>query len=338
MAKVSSAPEDAYKPKSGFQEGWGKIIDAKSLVFQYPPSKEARGDRPAGHQDPPSLVLQLTIQRYLDGAGTKAPVEPEEKLLTIAYPGRDTGTLDTVHPGNYPDGDVSQEPVDAGGELGCEGNTIYAMTDGFALNSTYGYMTFTQSLVDKAFRPAVLKNSYFPDLIGLYAKFETVTLKKKSDKQTSDPTAFVVTEIKEFPYEKKAGPATPQKKAAGVAAAAGTQKKAAGAAAATVPAAAAAAPATAAAEEQSDDPEAIASSILMETYYPTKHGATLTDVKKLKMEAFMSINKHKPPVPPALKKAVTEQLGDEDWLLGFGSAMGLFERGEDGKSIIFTTP
>ena len=45
----------------------------------------------------------------------------------------------------------------------------------------------------------------------------------------------------------------------------------------------------------------------------------------------MSINKHKPAVDPAVKKAVQEQLGDEDWLAAIGEATGTFTVDDEGK-------
>src|ERR1700685_2768172 len=102
MPRVSSAPEDAYHFKGTFEEGWGKVTSARAIVFQFPPQKEASNDRPAGHQDPPQLMVELDIQRYADGEGAKSGAPPEQVLLSIQKPSKDTGMLDACHPGNYP--------------------------------------------------------------------------------------------------------------------------------------------------------------------------------------------------------------------------------------------
>ena len=52
---------------------------------------------------------------------------------------------------------------------------------------------------------------------------------------------------------------------------------------------------------------------------------------KLKIEAFLCIAQHKPPVPTNLKKAVGDQLKDIDWVVAVGEANDLFSVGEDGK-------
>ena len=88
MPRVSSAPEDAFHFKGSFEEGWGEIVDAKSVVFQYPPQKEASGNRLAGFQSPPGLFVCLSIQRYLDKT-TKAGVPAEEVMLSLAAAGKE---------------------------------------------------------------------------------------------------------------------------------------------------------------------------------------------------------------------------------------------------------
>lgn len=308
MPKISSAPEDAFHFKGSFADGWGVVIDAKAIVFQFPPTTKETPTRPVGSQDPAGLFAQLTIQRYIDGDGQKAAAPPEEVLMSIQRASKDTGLLSAAHPGDYPDGNLDADPIDKTGELGAEGNTLFAVEDGFQLNDKCKWMTFTSSLVEKGFKPAVLKRTYFPDLIGLYAFFTTVTVKKERP-DDFDATKFVVKEIKTFPYEK--GAAKPAAKG-----------KAKPAAAATAKSAATPVPTTAASEL---DAEQIATAILTDTLAPAKKGVLLSNTTKLKVEAFMCINKHKPAVPVELKKAVQEQLGNEAWLLATGEALGLFE-------------
>ena len=316
MPRVSSAPEDAFHFKGGFADGWGKITNAKSLVFQFPPDKDT------GRQGPPGLFACLEIQRYNDGEGNKSAEQPSEVLLSIQSANKESGELNLCHPGRFVDGNPESEPEDMTGDLGAEGDTLFAVADGFQLNDKTKWMSFTASLQEKGFKPAILKRTWFNDLVGLYAYFKTETRKKFRDDQTSDPTVFVVTEIKEFPYEKPAGKGKPAPKGK---AADKTAAKPAPSATATAPAAAAGAP--------SDDSSAeeIAAAILSKTLAPAKKGVVLADIKRLKIEALMAISKHKPAVPAELKKAVQEQLSDADWLEATGAAESLFEILENGQ-------
>lgn len=332
--KVSSAPEDAFHMSGKFADGWGVITDAKAVIFQFPPTKEAKGNRQAGQQDPPALYCELTIQRYNNGDGDKSASPPEQKLLGMCKPSPDTGTVDALHVGNYPDGDTGQDPeeVGAGNELGCEGNTVLATQDGYQFNDKCGWMVFAASLVEDGFKPLVLKRTYFPDLIGLYAYFETVTMPKFRADQTDDPTAFRIKKgtTKFYPYEKKtAAPA-----ARGKAAPAG--KTAAGAAAAKPRANGPVAPANQPDLGAAGDVEDIATAILTETFGPAKKGQPpLNDLRRLKLEVLTSINQHKPAVPAGQKKAVMDRLSDMEWVQSVGVAYDLFQVEADGK-VAFT--
>lgn len=320
MPRVSSAPEDAFHFKGAFADGYGEIVDAKALVFQYPPTKEAKNGRAAGTQDPPALVAALMIQRHSDGDGTKTPQEPEEVLLSIQRPDKMTGELSACHPGKFPDGNVDGEPEDMTGDLGAEGDTLFALQDGYQLNDKCKWMTFTASLQEKGFKPAILKRTYFPDLIGLRAYFTTL-VKKGQGVGGDDSSVFVVKEIKAFPYEKKEGGKAPAK-----------GKTAAPAAKGAAPAkATATAPAKAATNGATDlTPEDVATAIITDTLAPSQVGASFPSIAKLKVAAFMSINKHKPAVDPSIKKAVQEQLGDIDWLTAIGEATGTFTVDDEG--------
>jgi hypothetical protein len=325
MPRVSSAPEDAYHFKGTFEEGWGKITAAAAIVYQFPPQKEASNDRPAGHQDPPQLMAQLEIQRYVDGEGQKAGSPPEEVLLSIQKPDKGTGTLDACHPGNYPDDNPELEAVDCSGSLGATGNTVFAMQDGYQFNDKCKWMKFTASLVEKGFKPVVLKRTFFNDLVGLYAHFKNVV--QKGSTANFDANYFVVDKIAEFPYEKKnqTGAANATKSTAATKATAG--KPAAAAPAASAPAA------NGAPAASGLSPEEIAQAIVTETLCPAKKGALIKDRKRLKIEALMSVSKHKPSVPPELKKAVQDTL-TEDWLVEFGQAVGVLEEQADGQILI----
>ena len=335
MPRVSSAPEDAMHFKGSWQDGWGKVIACQTLVFQFPPMKEAKFGRPAGYQGPPSLMAELTIQRYLDGDGNISPYQPEQVLLGIQNSSKDTGMLDLFHPGNYPGDppDVNAEPEDCGGDLGAVGNTVYSMKDGLQFMENCKWMRFTASLGEKGFKKEILKRTYFPDMVGLYAFFTNVTGKKWSADMDSDPTWLAVKEVKEWPYEQKSGAK------AGAKGKATTPAAAKPAAAARPAASAPAAPPPAAAEPSTDGTngaaeltaEEWATAILTDTVIPNRKGKILDSVEKLKIDVFMSISKHKPSVPATLKKEIQAQLGNIEWLMAVGEATGAFEQQADGK-------
>jgi len=321
MPKVSSAPEDAFHFKGTFEDGWGEVVDAKAVVFQYPPAKET------GRQDPPALFAELSIERHRDGESGKVGTPAEQVLLSIQRASKESGVLDACHPGDYPDGNVDADPIDKGGDLGAEGNTLFAIQDGYQLNDKTKWMSFTASLQEKGFKPAVLKRTYFNDLIGLKAYFKTETRQKFRDNQTNDPTVFVVTEIKQFPYEKQAtGKVGAKKKETASAASPKANAVPAVPAASAGAGQAALAPNGAAGADASD----LATSIVQEVS-AKKKGVSLPNTNKLKLEFLMGVNAHKPPVPADSKKAVIDQLSDVDWLLGVGMAYELFSAGEDGS-------
>ena len=318
MPKVSSAPEDAYKFKGSFEEGWGVITGACAIVYQFPPQKEASEGRQTGHQDPPGLFAQLTIQRYADGEGNKAAAAEEEVLLSIASADKMDGQLNAVHPGKYEDGNPESDATDMGGSLGATGDTLFALADGYQINDNVKWMRFCASLVEKGFKPAILKRTYFPDMVGLYAFFKNVTKKMGN----YDSKLFVVDKIVRFPYEKSA---------AGDAAKSGKGKPAA----AAKPAGAAAAPAgavaaAAASQNGSFDADEIVMAVLTETLAPAKTGQTLKDLKKVRLESLMALNKHKPAVDAANKKAVMDAM-TETKLQEIGEATGVFSVADDGS-------
>ena len=318
MPKVSSAPEDAYKFKGSFEEGWGVVTSACAIVYQFPPQKEASEGRQAGHQDPPGLFAQLTIQRYADGEGNKAAAAEEEVLLSIASADKMDGQLNAVHPGKYEDGNPESDATDMGGSLGATGDTLFALADGYQINDNVKWMRFCASLVEKGFKPAILKRTYFPDMVGLYAFFKNVTKKMGN----YDSKLFVVDKIVRFPYEKSA---------AGDAAKSGKGKPAA----AAKPAGAAAAPAgavaaAAASQNGSFDPDETVMAVLTETLAPAKTGQTLKDLKKVRLESLMALNKHKPAVDAANKKAVMDAM-TETKLQEIGEATGVFSVADDGS-------
>jgi hypothetical protein len=214
-----------------------------------------------------------------------------------------------------------------GGELGAEGNTVFAAQDGFQFNDKVKYMRFCQSLQERGFKPAILKRTYFPDFIGLRAFFKTETSKMTIKGQDRDASIFIVTEIKQFPYEQAAAKpkAAPKGKAN---ASAGAAAKPNGAATPTATTTTATATTTIAASA-----EDIATDIVTTTLRTAKSGQTISDSKKLKVEALMAVIKHKPPVPTELKKAVNETLSNEDWLLTVGQVNEVFSVDDNGRIV-----
>jgi len=298
MPRVSSAPEDAFHFQGTYQDGWGEVIDCKAVVFQFQPMKEAKGNRPAGFQSPPALFAELTIQRHLDGDGNRAADQPEQVLLSIQSPDKATGLLETCRPGRFPDGDTDVDPADMGDELGAEGDTLFAVQDGYRINENTKWMRFCKSLEERGFKPAVLKRTYFPDLIGLRAYFTTLQNEKRAG-DDFDSTRFVVKEIRQFPYEKAAA-------AAKAPVAKGKAPAKAAAAGATGPA-----PAAAPAGSDASDADTLAEAIIANTVVPSLKGKTIADGKKLRMQCLMGMGTHKPPVPQGQKKAVMDLLTEE---------------------------
>jgi hypothetical protein len=234
-----------------------------------------------------------------------------------------TGELTACHPGKYPDGNVEGDPEDMGGALGAEGDTLFAMQDGYAISDKCKYMRFTASLQEKGFKPAILKRTWAADLVGLYAFFKNVQVKGGSAE--FDGTAFVVDKIVRFPYEKSA---------AGDAAKGGKGKPAA----ASKPAAPAPDSAAAFNKAKEDtakaqflfDADEIVMAVLTETLAPAKTGQTLKDLKKVRLESLMALNKHKPAVDAANKKAVMDAM-TETKLQEIGEATGVFTVADDGS-------
>ncbi len=280
---------------------------------QFPPQKEASEGRAAGHQDPPGLFAQLSIQRYSDGEGNKAAAAEEEVLLSIAGADKMDGQLNAVHPGKYEDGNPESDATDMGGALGATGDTLFALADGYQINDNVKWMRFCASLVEKGFKPAILKRTYFPDMVGLYAFFKNVTKKMGN----YDSKLFVVDKIVRFPYEKSAGVPGAAK------------GKGAAAKPAAAPAAKPAAAASATATTDTFDPDEVVMAVLTETLAPAKTGQTLKDLKKVRLESLMALNKHKPAVDAANKKAVMDAM-TETKLQEIGEATGVFTVDADG--------
>jgi hypothetical protein len=329
MGRVSSAPEDAFHFKGTFQDGWGEIVAAQALVFQFPPAKETKGNRKAGEQDPPALYCELMIERHTDGDGNRIGTPAEQVLLKICNPDKGTMRLESCHPGSYPDGNLDLDPEDCGNDLGAAGNTLFAMQDGFQINDKTKWMSFTGSLVEAGFKPAVLKRTYFPDLVGLRAYFQTVQMPKGVN-DDFDSTKFIVQKgsVRQYPYEKAAAPTKSSVAGAGAAKAKGaTAPKANGPSPAAI--ASSAAIGSSSGEASGLTAEQIATAIITDTLAPAKKGVVLSDIKKLRVEVLMCMSRHKPAIPQSLKKEVQETMNVE-WLEAIGMATDTFSVQEDG--------
>ena len=312
MPRANFNPDEAYHASTGFKEGWGTVVDYKALVYQFPPTKNVRpgSNRKVGDQDPPALYGALSIQPCdPDGKPTE---DTQEVLLSIAKPNKETGTLDIVRPGNFPDGDLNGEPEDCGGDPGAEGNTLYCEKDGWSPSDKCKWVLFTKSLKEKGFKPDVINRGYFPDLVGLVAHFKTEDVPKQSSSDF-DSTKFIVTEIKRYPYEKAA--AKPAKAAPKAAAAA--NGKANGVAKPER------------VESTSDDSaEDIALNLLTDVVAKKYKGKRLKDLKALKVAAHMAASSI---TPESLQKEVRAQFADPAWLTDIGVSADLFVVEADGQ-------
>lgn len=202
MPHVGYAKEDGYHLSGIFNDGWGEVVDAKSVVYQYPPNKDT------GNQGDPFLAVLLSIARVDPDSFKHTSDEVTEVPLKVDK------DLDKIRPGLASEpGDP--DPKDCGTDLGKEGNCFYAAEEGAKINENVKYFRLASSLQEKGFKGDILHRGYLPDLVGMVAYFQTLTGKKFRDDMEKDPTYFAVREIKRYPYEQAAknGAKPPLKKA-----------------------------------------------------------------------------------------------------------------------------
>jgi hypothetical protein len=289
MPKASLATKDAYELKGGFQEGWGEIIDAKSRVVQFNPSKKT------GQQFPAFLALVVTIQRT-DEHGKATADEPVENELKLH------GDLSQMRPGNVKGRDDNDPTdVDDNATLGTEGNCIFVAEDGIKLNKGVKGLRFLRSLEEHGFKPDILGAGYFPDLIGTRAHFKTIVGEKFRSDAENDPTYLTVDKISQYGYEKKA-------KAKPAAASATATPKVNGAVAA----------------DNGDDSKARE---IVAAVASANSGQTMP-VQKFNVIAFQTMAKDKS-IEPSARKKIQEQLKNTEWLAEVGVDVGLMVDGGD---------
>lgn len=311
MPKVSSASEDFYEPKLGFQDGWGGVKECRAVVFQYPPNRDS------GEQFPEFLAARLLIQKY-DDQGNPTDDEPLEKILRIEK------DLSRMRPGQAASRDDA-DPSDLGAELGTEGNAVYG-EEGAKINTNSAWAVFTKSLEEHGFKASILKESYFPDLEGMV--FHAVTHKGEKRNiggRDIEPNYFVVDKITVYPYEQKAA-----KKPAGKAAATAQTKN--GAVAPATTAAPAPAAATTAANGAGSDPETVAKSILAELNRDLA-GET-RNAKQFSSMAYSRLVRNKAR-DKKHDKAIQELFKNDEFLIEQSGEIG-FEY--DGDTFTFSSP
>lgn len=186
MAKASFASKDFYSPGI-FTDGNLRVIDARTVVAQYPPSRDT------GEQTAPFLGAELTIQP-LDASGQSTDDDPLKKLLRIE------GNLDKMRPGLAESRD-DDSPEDMGDALGAEGNCVFA-EEGNRINSNSIFGRFIKSVEERGFKPGVLSGGFMPDLVGLAAHGITQKSEKRNIRgREVETNYFIIDKIIERPSE-----------------------------------------------------------------------------------------------------------------------------------------
>jgi hypothetical protein len=293
MPVGSFNPKDAYEVKGGFQEGWGEVVGAKSIIFQFPANKQT------GEQSAPFTGVLLSIQR-VDEAGKKLSAEPDEEILKVDK------NLEAARPGNMASR-TATDADDLGMDLGTEGNCIYT-TEVYKFNKKSKFIVLCDSLVANGFKPEVLGTGFLPDLVGLRAHFKRSAPQKfKTDTgEEKDYDSLIVDKISRYPYEKSAAKATPAAKKA--APSQGTEQKLNGA-----PAPGPAEETTAAAPTgDTDSIDSIVIGILR--LVSTENSGKEVPLNRMKALAYQKLMGNKD-LAAAQKKAGQELIGNVDWLM-----------------------
>lgn len=192
MGKMSFATKDASKGGFGIQEGNVEVINACAVVHQFPPNKKT------GDQGPANCYIALDLQK-LDKNLKPDGTDPERNYYTIGGAPFGESNLDTFHPGNAANADDA-DPEDLGDEDGVEGNCVNCL-DESKFSDRCKWMTLVGSLEKLNFKPDILANGFFPDLIGLKGHIKTEKGEKFNADQEKDPTFQIFDRIFEFPYK-----------------------------------------------------------------------------------------------------------------------------------------
>lgn len=298
MPKASFAKKDTLVGGLNFEEGWFEIVEAGSIVHEFPPSKET------GESFGPGCNVRLMLQRT-DADGKRTNDDPIEEFFSC-------GSLEKFHPGKA-SGRDDEEPEDQGDELGAEGNCIYSV-DGDRMYQSSKWVRFVNSLEAKGFSAEILAAGYLPDLVGTKGFATTITLPRgRNYTGKNEPRALVVDKITVKPYEKggKAG---------------GKSASAAAAKATTTAKAAAKTNAAPKAESNGDSELSDTALSMLSILAGNCAGQTLTDKQiRAKMVSVMAKNG----VPAKQHKAMLDQVSDAEWLEAQCGEMGWgFEGGE----------
>ncbi len=285
----------------GFKEGNIEILKSRAAVFQYPGRD---GGEPG--EAFPAIVWDYKVL----GEDWSAPEEEHIEQMVHRV-----GSLDTIRPGQIDQKEVDNpdaEVEDLGTEPGVEGNTIFADQGG---RLSFGWPAMVESLKKAGFKAEIIERTYMPDYTGMKAHFQSVPTGRKyvpknsKDGKEVEAKQIVCTQIQTFPYEKKqaakGGKTTTPK----------TQPKVNGSAGASTPATAA-----------ETDPMAVAKQVLTAPSDQFKKMMPEGVAKKRGVfQSLMASELVRQKVqPPALHKAVTDLLKDDDKLVELSGETGNF--------------
>lgn len=296
MPKASFAKKDTVKGGLNFEEGWFEIVEASSIVHEFPPSKET------GETFGPGCNVRLMLQRT-DADGHATVDDPIEEFFSC-------GNLEEFHPGKASGAD-DDDPDDQGDELGAEGNSIVSV-NGKKMSQSSKWIRFVNSLEAKGFSAEVLANGYLPDLVGTRGFATTIELPKgRNYTGKNPPKALIVDKLTVKPYEKaKKGAAKAVTAASGKTAAKPNSK--------------------APAADENGDAELSAKAIeMLQAVAVAAPGSTLTQKQiSAKLVSVMAKNR----VPAAEHKKIQDLVKDAGWLEEQCTAL---EYGFDGGEVTF---
>lgn len=214
MPRASSQSSKAMKSGFGLQEGIVKVTEARfkieqhskkdgtlvtpffGMLFDYVKCDESGEAENSDDIMTKDLPIQWVAKDKENKTDDGEPIYLFEKLKF--RPGNAKNATDT-------------DPEDLGCEVGTEGNTMYAESDGLAPFQDADWIEFCKSLEQKGFKPEINDQSYAPNYVGLVFKFHTENKPLRKDAKADDKpqTKWVVDQIYVRPYEAKGGKAKP---------------------------------------------------------------------------------------------------------------------------------
>jgi hypothetical protein len=303
MPKVSFATKDAVETSLNFGEGWGEIVEIRSVVHQFPDNKTT------GESYDAATNIEMKIQRTTpDGKHTND--DPVVEFFGC-------GALEKFHPGRVDNAD-DEDVEDQGDEIGADGNCLWS--DGSAINKRSKWYKFLESLEAAGFKPDVLVKGFLPDLVRLKGFFHSVKQPKDADRvYKRDPVVLCVKQITKFPYDKASTKGAGKAKDAAAPAATGKGKTSA-------------ATASAPAAEANEEISVLSLQIMQEL--AKKNAGQAIDKAKIPGKLFTILAKGvngSGPVPTEHHKPVMDMFKNDEWL---GEACGDLEfEFADGKIV-----